>query len=90
VIPQGLKPGFSLGLLSARLKSCPDASGPVIEFFAAREVAPGYKAYWFGFVLAHPFAKCAKGWGTLSGWADQGCANRSNYLLSHNMKLARF
>jgi hypothetical protein len=25
-------------------------------------------------MAAHPFAKCAKGWGTLSGWADQGCA----------------
>jgi hypothetical protein len=38
-----------------------------------------------GFVAAHPFAKCAKGWGTRHGWADQGCAARSteNYSYIH-------
>ena len=32
-IPQGLKPNLYYHLFAARLKSCPDAPGLLIEFF---------------------------------------------------------
>src|SRR5580704_8471141 len=48
------------GGFAARLKPCPSTVPLGVRFL----VRVSSKAFGAGFVISHPFAKCAKGWGT--------------------------